>query len=82
MLIQQVDVIGLEPLQGSIHDLLNMVGTTVQPVGLVARERKSELRGDRHLIAAVFQAAPQQLLVHRFHETYHMSEILFGSDAV
>jgi len=21
-------------------------------------------------------------LVHRFHETYHMSEILFGSDAV
>src|ERR1700731_861106 len=22
------------------------------------------------------------LLVHRFHETYHMSEILFGSDAV
>ena len=22
------------------------------------------------------------ILVHRFHETYHMSEILFGSDAV
>jgi hypothetical protein len=54
MLIQQVDVIGLEPLQGSIHDLLDMVGPTVQPMEPVARERKSELRDDCHLIAAAF----------------------------
>src|SRR5580693_4735414 len=52
VLIEQIDDIDVEPLQGSLGNLLDVRGPTVQP-GLLACGRikfEPELRGDHHLL--------------------------------
>ena len=54
VLIEQVDDVGLEPLERGLDDLLDVLGPAVQgsPLASVLRiRRQAELGGDHHLVA-------------------------------
>src|SRR5437867_4154848 len=50
MLIEEIDGIGLESLEGRFGDLLHVLRPTIRAALLVTRERESELGRDHHLI--------------------------------
>ncbi len=68
VLVEEVDVIGAEPLQRGVGDLLDVRGAAVEPgdaahAGALLRDLETELRGDRHLVAHVLQRLADDDLV-------------------
>src|ERR1043166_2547050 len=61
MLIEQIDVIGLEPLQRSFNSLANVLA--IESSHLAVFDLPSELRGDDDLVALPAQRASDQLFV-------------------
>jgi hypothetical protein len=45
VLVEQVDVVGPEPLQGSVHDFPDVPGAAVEPHLLAVRDMEPELGG-------------------------------------
>src|SRR5215469_3566671 len=63
MLIEQIDVVGLEPAQASLNRFANVLGAAVHADDPVALETRSELRGDHNLMATSLACPAKKLLV-------------------
>lgn len=62
MLIEQVDAVGLQPLQRGLGHRLDIGGPAVEP-GLDLAVPEAELGGDHHLVAERRERLTRQLLV-------------------
>ena len=64
VLIEEVDMVGLEPLERAFHRLADVRRAAVEAGALLAVvEAEAELGGDGHLVAAAGERAAEQLLV-------------------
>ena len=64
MLIQEVDRLGLEPLEHRLHDLLDVVRPTVEAVARAVRvDPEAELGRDHHLVTKGSQRLAHELLI-------------------
>ena len=64
MLVVQVDVIGVEPLERALERRADVGRAAVNVPRALARVRdEAELRGQHHLVAPAFQRPPDELLV-------------------
>jgi hypothetical protein len=65
MLIEEIDMVGIEPLQGVLNPLANMLG----PAGsfgadlFAVLETKTEFGGDHHLVAPALERSTEQCFV-------------------
>src|SRR3954451_16339374 len=68
VLIQQVDAVRLEPLERSLGNFLDVVGTAVGSHGFAGRriDLESELRCDYHLIAKWSQRFAHELFIDKW----------------
>lgn len=62
VLIEQVDVVGAQPLQRSVDNLADVVGLRVQPLETVV-DVEAELGGDPHLVTDRFENRPDEQLI-------------------
>src|ERR1700693_1328687 len=63
MLVEQIDMRGLQTLERGLDDCANVLGTTVGTADLAILDLKSELGGDHDRVAATFQGPSEQLLI-------------------
>ena len=73
MLVQQVDAVGLQPLQGGVHDLPDVFRPAVQPYLLPALDLEAELGGDHHPVADGGEGLADQFLVRE--RTVHLGGV-------
>src|ERR1700677_1246357 len=85
MLVEEVDDVGLKPLQRGVCNLLDMLGPAVH-ADLLARlgiDLEAELGGDYHLVADRRQSLPDNLLIGDRTRTSRGRRLQpFGKDAV
>src|SRR5438445_2954201 len=63
VLVEEVDVIGLEPARGGFHHLADVLRAAIEANDLPIVEPEAELGGDDHLIALALESASEKLLV-------------------
>src|SRR3984885_11951414 len=63
MLIEQINVVGAEPAEASLHHFADMRGPAVYADHPVALGTRAKLRGDQYLVAPTLDRSTEQLLV-------------------
>src|SRR5207237_2814025 len=63
VLVEEVDVVGLEPARGGFHHLADVLRAAIEANDLPIVEPEAELGGDDHLIALALESASEKLLV-------------------